>query len=320
MLLGYESQIDDSVSSGLQNLPSPTCVQGVFLLNERRTRRDFLRLTTAAGVGFWVAGGVAIPESQAAIETINFACIGVDGKGNSDSEDCERNGNVVAICDVDENNLAKKASRPGFDKAKKFFDFRKMLEDMGKEIDAVTVSTPDHTHAVAAAMAMKLGKHCFTQKPLTHAISEARKLGELAAENNVATQMGNQGTANSNLRFAAAAIQAGVIGDVQQVHVFTDRPIWPQGVERPTKFDPVPSPLHWEEWLGPAPRRPYVRHAYHQFNWRGWWDFGTGAGRHGVSHGQHAVRSTCPEQPDFRGGPIIGSQPGNVSRLVHDRF
>ncbi len=246
-------------------------------MNERRTRRDFLRLTTAAGVGFWVAGGVAIPESQAAIETINFACIGVDGKGNSDSEDCERNGNVVAICDVDENNLAKKASRPGFDKAKKFFDFRKMLEDMGKEIDAVTVSTPDHTHAVAAAMAMKLGKHCFTQKPLTHAISEARKLGELAAENNVATQMGNQGTANSNLRFAAAAIQAGVIGDVQQVHVFTDRPIWPQGVERPTKFDPVPSPLHWEEWLGPAPRRPYVRHAYHQFNWRGWWDFGTGA-------------------------------------------
>ncbi len=246
-------------------------------MTSRTNRRDFLKTTAAAGVGFWVAGGVAIPESRAAIETINFACIGVDGKGSSDSADCERNGNIVAICDVDEHSLAKAADRPGFQKAKKYTDFRKMLEEMGKEFDAVTVSTPDHTHAAAASMAMRMGKHCFTQKPLTHTIAEARKLGELAVENKVATQMGNQGTANNALRLGAAAIQAGVIGNVKEVHVFTNRPIWPQGIDRPDKSDPVPSHLHWEEWLGPAKFRPYVQGIYHPFAWRGWWDFGTGA-------------------------------------------
>ncbi len=244
---------------------------------KRTNRRDFLRTTTAAGVGFWVAAGVSIPESRAANETINFACIGVGGKGSSDSEDCERNGNIVAICDVDEDTLGKSADRPGFEKAKKYYDFRKMLDEVGKEIDAVTVSTPDHNHAPAAAMAMKMGKACFTQKPLTHAISEARALGDIARQTKVATQMGNQGTANTKLRLGAAAIQAGVIGNVKEVHVFTNRPIWPQGVDRPATGDPVPSTLHWDEWIGPAPMRPYARGIYHPFAWRGWWDFGTGA-------------------------------------------
>ncbi len=170
-------------------------------MTSRTNRRDFIKTTAAAGVGFWVAGGVSIPESRAAIESINFACIGVQGKGSSDSADCERNGNIVAICDIDEHNLAKAADRPGFQKAKQYYDFRKMLDEMGKEIDAVTVSIPDHSHAVASATAIKMGKHCFTQKPLTHTISEARKLGELVNEYKVATQMGNQGTANNSLRF-----------------------------------------------------------------------------------------------------------------------
>ncbi len=246
-------------------------------MTKRTNRRDFLRTTTAAGVGFWVAAGVSLRESRAANEKINFACIGVGGKGSSDSEDCERAGNIVAICDVDEDTLGKGADRPGFEKAKRYYDFRKMLDEVGKEIDAVTVSTPDHTHAPAAAMAMRMGKACFVQKPLTHAISEARKLGELAAEYKVATQMGNQGTANTALRIGAAAIQGGAIGTVKEVHVFTNRPIWPQGIERPTAADPIPSTLHWDEWLGPAPERPYARGVYHPFAWRGWWDFGTGA-------------------------------------------
>ncbi len=245
-------------------------------MSHRTNRRDFVKLTAAAGAGFWAAGGVSPRESRAAIETINFACIGVDGKGKSDSADCEKNGNIVAICDIDDQHLAKGADRPGFEKAKQFNDWRKMFDEVGKSIDAVTISIPDHSHAVATARAIKMGKACYTQKPMTHAISEARKLGELATEYNVATQMGNQGTALSELRKGAAAVKSGVIGNVQEVHVFTNRPIWPQGVGRPTETPPVPSNVHWDLFLGPAPYRPY-HPAYHPFKWRGWWDFGTGA-------------------------------------------
>ena len=139
---------------------------------------------------------------------------------------------MVAICDVDENQLAAASRR--FPKAKKYTDFRKMLDEMGKSIDAVTVSTPDHIHAVAAAMAMRMGKHAFVQKPLTHTLHEARVLGKLARQFKVATQMGNQGTANDGLRRAAAIVKAGALGNVAEVHVWTNRPIWPQGGSRPT--------------------------------------------------------------------------------------
>src|SRR5437899_1521029 len=163
-------------------------------MSGRNNRRDFLKTTALAGVGFWVAGPARADEkSTSANEQVNFACIGVGGKGDSDSRDAAQNGNIVAICDVDERTLGRAAER--YPKAKKFVDFRKMFDEMGKEIDAVTVSTPDHVHAVASAMAMRLGKHCFTQKPLTHSLHEARRLGEIAREMKVATQMGNQGTA-----------------------------------------------------------------------------------------------------------------------------
>lgn len=240
------------------------------------TRRDFVSTGAAVGVGFWAAGGVSPKISHAAIETINFASIGVGGKGGEDSEDCAKNGNLVAICDIDDDSLAKAASKKGFEKAEKFNDFRKMLDKLGKSIDAVTVSTPDHCHAVASATAMNLGKHCFCQKPLTKTIYEARRLGELAKEKKVATQMGNQGTSNAGVRRAAAMIQAGVIGPVKEVHVWTNRPVWPQGEERPTKVEQTPSTIHWDEFIGPAQMRPYSS-AYHPFKWRGWWAFGTGA-------------------------------------------
>jgi predicted dehydrogenase len=237
------------------------------------SRRQFLQTAATSGIGFWAAAGASRAESRSPNERIAMASIGIDGKGGEDSKDAGNAGDMVAICDVDDKRLAGAASR--FPKAKKYNDFRKMLDEMGKSIDAVTVSTPDHVHAVAAATAMRMGKHCFVQKPLTHSLHEARVLGELARANKLATQMGNQGTAHGGLRKGAALVKAGAIGTVKEVHVWTNRPIWPQGVPRSAVEQP-PSFLHWDLWLGPAPVRPYGRN-YHPFCWRGWWDFGTGA-------------------------------------------
>jgi predicted dehydrogenase len=237
-------------------------------------RRRFLKTTALTGVGVFVAGTAAAEDSKSPNERIRFACIGVGGKGASDSGDAKRHGDVVAICDIDDNTLAKAADK-SFPSAAKYNDFRKMLDEMGKNIDAVTVSTPDHMHAPASALAMRMGKACFTQKPLTRTIYEARKLGEIAREMNVATQMGNQGTAEKKLRTTAALVRAGAAGNIKEVHVWTNRPIWPQGGARPAE-SPVPANVHWELWLGPAPFRPYAP-GYHPFAWRGWWDFGSGA-------------------------------------------
>ena len=237
-------------------------------------RRRFLKSTALTGVGVFVAGTAAAEDSKSPNERIRFACIGVGGKGSSDSSDAKNAGDVVAICDIDDNTL-EKASSKSFPKAAKYNDFRKLLDEVGKNIDAVTVSTPDHMHAPASALAMRMGKACHTQKPLTRTIGEARKLGEIAREMNVATQMGNQGTASSSLRKTSALVRAGSVGNVKEVHVWTNRPIWPQGGARPASA-PVPSNVHWDLWLGPAPIRDYAP-GYHPFAWRGWWDFGSGA-------------------------------------------
>jgi predicted dehydrogenase len=237
-------------------------------------RRQFLKTAAATGVGYWVAGGVQARESRSPNERIGMASVGVDGKGQEDSGDAARSGNMVAICDVDDVKLAAAARR--FPKAKQFNDFRKMLDEMGKSIDAVTVSTPDHNHAPAGLMAMRMRKHCFCQKPMTRTIYEARLMGQVARQQKLATQMGNQYTAHEPARKAAAQVRAGMLGTVKEVHVWTNRPIWPQGGERPPAVDP-PANLHWDLWLGPAPVRPYAKGAYHPFDWRGWWDFGSGA-------------------------------------------
>lgn len=254
-------------------------------INDTTSRRDFIKTTAALGAGVWLAPSSSFASSRWLNEKINFACVGVGGKGQSDSNNAGKFGNVAAICDVDENKLNEAAKR--FPNAVKFIDFRDMFDAMGDKFDAVTVSTPDHTHAPAAVQAMKMGKHCFCQKPLTHSIYEARLMGDLARKNNLQTQMGNQGTANTNLRKAAAIIQSGAIGEVTELHVWTNRPVWPQGCARPDWTDPVPKYLHWDLWLGSAPERSYAvwkekkgwggKEAYHPFNWRGWWDFGTGA-------------------------------------------
>jgi hypothetical protein len=148
---------------------------------------------------------------------------------------------------------------------------------MGKGIDAVTVSTPDHTHAVIASLAIQQGKHIYCQKPLTQTIYEARYLRDLAEKTGVVTQMGNQGSAADGLRRAVECIQSGLIGPVREVHVWTNRPVWPQGMNRPDGVDQIPASLDWDNWIGPAPMRPFKKGVYHAFNWRGWQDFGTGA-------------------------------------------
>ena len=170
----------------------------MIFMTRRSNRRDFLKQGVGAGLGFWVAGGLTPTVSRAANEQLNFACIGVGGKGSSDTDHVGSLGNIVALCDIDDNILGAKASK--FPKAKTYNDFRKLFAEMGKEIDAVTVSTPDHTHAPASIMAMRLGKHVYCQKPLTHSVHEARLMRETAAKMKVATQMGNQGTAENGLR------------------------------------------------------------------------------------------------------------------------
>jgi hypothetical protein len=252
---------------------APTQSDKIAIGASQVSRRKFLRAGAigAAALSFPYVGNVL-----GANDKINVGCIGVHGKGDSDTDDTARcGGNLVALCDVDSRSLHAKAQK--YPQAKLYNDFRKMLDEMGKSIDAVTVSIPDHCHGVASAMAMEMGKHVYCQKPLTQTIFEARQLRDLAAKKKLATQMGNQGSANDGLRRAVEIVQAGVIGQVSELHVWTNRPIWPQGLDRPEGQDAVPDYLNWDAWIGPAQMRPFKDGVYHDFKWRGWYDFGTGA-------------------------------------------
>ena len=257
----------------------------------RLNRRRFLQASSAAGLGYLFAGpAVSVNRVYGAADRLRVAGVGVGGKGSSDIDHAGSLMDVVALCDIDENFLAPKQRK--WPSAKVYHDFRKMFDESGKDIDAVTVSTPDHTHALASALAIRLGKHVYTQKPLTRTVYEAHLLRKLAKEHKVCTQMGNQGTAENGLRRAVELVQSGVLGPVTEAHVWTNRPVWPQAphvTSRP-KEHPVPKHIHWDEFIGPAPMRPYAEYdksvpkrygnklgAYHDFHWRGWWDFGTGA-------------------------------------------
>ena len=250
-------------------------------------RRQFVGNAAAlAGAGLWWSSQPNAVLGSSPNAKVNVASIGVGGKGSSDCDDAGRFGEIVAICDIDDQRLMQKARK--FPNAKRFHDFRELLNEMGDKVDAVTVSTADHTHAAAGVRAMRLGKHVYCQKPLTHSVAEARLMRETARKYNVVTQMGNQGTAHDGFRAGVELIQSGAIGDVREVHVWTNRPYsdwaagkmyWkqaPQLTSRPRETPPVPEHIKWDLWLGPAPARPY-NPAYHPHDWRGWWDFGTGA-------------------------------------------
>lgn len=267
-------------------------------------RRNFIQNTsTAIAGGYFVAAGSTKALSRSALETLNVACVGVGGKGGSDSSNAAKFGNVIAMCDVDRSTLEGKAKSPEFKSAEKYTDYRELLAKHGKNIDIMTVSTPDHMHGPVTLAAMRLGISCYTQKPLTRTIYEARLLAKVAKETGVCTQMGNQGTALDSSREAIAQLKSGVLGTLQEVHAWSNRPIWAQGPGRRMtmeKFakqaemeskDDAPglieskkkeiaralSKLDWENWVGVAPMREYWPGLYHSFQHRGWWDFGTGA-------------------------------------------
>ena len=260
----------------------------------RMGRRQFLRNTTGVLIlPAWVVGRGQEPPPS---EQVRVAVIGAGGKGQSDAvETAEAGAKIVAICDVDFGRAG--ATIKKFPEARRYTDFRKMFDEMSSEFDAVVIATPDHTHFPAALWAIRRGKHVLVQKPLTHSMWEARQLTLAARQHKVVSKMGNQGQASEETRRFIEMIRAGAIGEVLEAHIWTDRPIWPQGATRPTGEDPVPEGLDWDSWIGPAPMRPYVakwpadhpvrqmetfkRHkreaVYHPFVWRGWWDFGTGA-------------------------------------------
>jgi predicted dehydrogenase len=251
----------------------------------RITRRSALKLGTAGALGHLLtADAVSLRRVYGANEQIRVAGIGIGGKGSSDIDQASKVMEVVALCDIDEQRLNLKGK--SWPSAKKYFDYRKLIDEMAKNIDAVTVSTADHHHAPAAVLAMRAGKHVYCQKPLTHTVFEARLMRQEARKNKVCTQMGNQGSALNGLRRAVELIHGGTLGAVREAHVWTNRPAhyWKQSPDitsRPKEV-PVPKHVHWEEWIGPAPMRPYAsafppRPAYHPHDWRGYWDFGTGA-------------------------------------------
>jgi predicted dehydrogenase len=273
----------------------------------RLSRRVFLR-SSAFAAGLTVIPwrplypqGVSAATSYAANERLNIAGIGVGGRGGGHVGSALEE-NLVAACDV-----AQGAVEACLRRAERLFreqnttrplpaafsDYRELFDKLGGQIDAVFVATPDHQHAPASLLAMRLGRHVYCEKPLTHDIAEARQLTLAAREHKVATQMGNQGRAGEGWRLLCEILWAGLIGQVIEVHVWTDRPgiptrfWWPQGGTQPAGADPVPAGLNWDGWLGPAPQRPYLdayregkfqgKRVYQPFVWRGWWDFGTGA-------------------------------------------
>ena len=242
------------------------------------SRRNFLKNSLLVSAGFFIVprhvlGGKGFIAPS---DRLTVAGIGVGGKGESDLASFFKSGkaDIAFLCDVDEKRSEK--SRNSFPKATYYKDYREMLEKEHKNFDAVSVSTPDHNHAVQAMAAMQLGKHVYVQKPLTHDIYEARMLTEGAAKYKVVTQMGNQGASGDGVRKLREWFNAGIIGEVTDVYIWTDRPVWPQGIAWPPAPAPVPQTLDWDLWLGTAPKKDYVENVV-PFNWRGWWDYGTGA-------------------------------------------
>ena len=250
-----------------------TKTQSLFKSTYHYSRRGFIG--TAASSAF--AFSFLPSRVFGANERLQVAGIGVGGKGKGDFDGLAMHGDVIAACDVDARRLDVAVRK--HHSAVKFSDFRELISQLGDKIDALTVSTADHTHAPAAMMAMRWGIHVYVQKPLTHTVWEARQLAELARKKNLCTQMGNQGTASDGIREGAEYVQAGGLGDVKEIHAWTNRPVWPQApgiTARPSETMEVPDYLDWDSFIGPAPMRPY-NSCYTPFKWRGWWDYGTGA-------------------------------------------
>ncbi len=277
-------------------------------MKDSLSRRSFVGRMALAGVGATIVprhvlGG---PGYQAPSDTLNIAGVGVGGVGGHkiramDSE------NIVALCDIDLHHAAEVFER--YPDAEVYQDFRRMLDEQGDEIDGVMIATPDHTHAVIAYECMRRGKHVYIEKPLTWSIEEARILADQARDTGVVAAMGNQGHSGDDARLVNEYIQDGAIGTVREVHAWTDRPIWPQGIEKPDVLRRKPRHIDWDLFLGPAPEIPYDP-AYHPFGWRGWFHFGTGAlgdmGAHLVDHPCWALDLGYPDTVETRASAFNG--------------
>jgi len=251
--------------------------------DEKDSKKDYSRRSFLRDAGLVATGFMIVPRHvlggkgfTAPSDMLTIASIGVGGKGEDDINHFYSSGkaNIAFLCDVDDRRAADSVKK--FPKAKFYKDWREMLDKEHKNFDAVSVSTPDHTHAVAAYSAMSLGKPVYVQKPLTHDVYEARMLTKAAKRYKVVTQMGNQGASGDGVRQLQEWYDSGIIGDVHTVYCWTNRPVWPQGIPRPATADPIPKELDYNLWLGTAPEKSYFNNML-PFNWRGWWDYGTGA-------------------------------------------
>jgi len=242
----------------------------------KMTRRKFLKTGATAVAGLTIVPSTVLGMNLGHVapsDKLNILGVGVGGRGFGVLKGMESQ-NIIGLCDVDWKYSSEVFKH--FPKAKAYYDYRKMFDELAKSADAVMVATADHTHAIVAAEAMTLGKHVYVEKPLTHTVYESRLLTKLAAKHKVATQMGNQGSSAEGVRKMCEWIWNGEIGEITKVEAFTDRPIWPQGLSRPDKAEKPASTLNWDLFLGPAKYRDY-NPIYTPWNWRGWWDFGTGA-------------------------------------------
>jgi predicted dehydrogenase len=249
-------------------------------MHKQLNRRDFLRNAAFSGAGLIILLDSRLVRGTQANEKLNVAGIGIGGRGAANVNGVGASENIVALCDVDEKHAAQTFEK--YPQAKRYKDFRRMLDEMQNKIDAVVVGTPDHTHAVAGVMAMKLGKHCYCEKPLTHTVYEARVMADVAREKKLVTQMGTQIHAGDNYRRVVELVQTGAIGKVREVHVWLGadfngppRPTNMSQPNAPTEHPAVPETLDWDLWLGPASYRPYSP-AYAPFGWRYWWNFANG--------------------------------------------
>jgi hypothetical protein len=244
-------------------------------MENKISRRKFLGNTAMATAGLTVLPSSVISGLgyKAPSDKLNIVGVGVGGRGAGVLRPMESE-NIIGLCDTDWRYSRNVFNR--YPNAKKFWDYRVMYDELGNDIDAVVVATSDHTHAIVAADAMTMGKHVYVEKPLTHTVYESRLLTNLAKKHRVATQMGNQGSSDEGVNLIREWIANGEIGEVTRVDSFTDRPIWPQGLNTPQEVHPVPDTMNWDLFIGPAPMRPY-NEIYTPWNFRGWWDFGTGA-------------------------------------------
>lgn len=257
-------------------------------MSNKISRRDFLKQASLGLAGLTIVPSSVLGSAVGKVapsDKLNIAGIGIGGRGAAVIKECVGQ-NIVALCDVDWKYASGMFEQ--FPKAERFKDYRVMFDKLDKSIDAVVIATPDHTHAVIAAQAMEMGKHVLCEKPLTHSVYESRLLSQLSIKNRVATQMGNQGASEEGVRKICKWIWNGEIGEVKRVEAFTDRPIWKQGLTLPTDTPAVPGTLDWDLFLGPAKERPY-HPLYTPWNWRGWWDFGTGALGDMACHVLHPV-------------------------------